>query len=310
MLERMRRAGLVGAVLAIAGAGLSAASARAQSCDASFAGVENLTFQSRSYDVYRTDDLTGNGEIRVVRTGDAPCQIAVALKSDSPGERELRGPAGALVYSIREDSANGITLANTDRPAANGTLKASLSDRDAVAFPLVLRLPAEQTVPAGQYNDTVTAYLYDLSNLRQLDRRTFTPSVRVDARADVSVSASTPGFDIASTFTTLDLGELRTGERAQAFVTVRSTSDYELSLASDNGARLRREGGGETIDYQASLDGSSVQLTKTARTVERGRGPTARDGRSYRLEVRIGSVDRKRAGTYSDRIRIRVEPLD
>lgn len=289
---------------------LLAPDAWAQSCEARFAGVANLTFQARSYDVYRRDDLTGNGQIEVVRTGDAPCRIAVVLKSKSTGQRELGGTAGNIVYSIRRDEADGITLNNIDRPAANGTLTAILAERTSVTFPLTLRIPAEQIVPAGRYRDTVTAYLFDTDDLRQLDRRTFTPSVVVDARTDVSVSTTASRFDIAQTFATLDLGELQTGERARAYVTVRSTSDYLVSLASENGSRLRRDGGEQSIEYDATLNGRSIKLGRTMQTVDRSAGPTPSDGRSYSFEVRIGNVGRKRAGIYSDRVRIRVEPID
>lgn len=281
----------------------------AAACEARFERVSEPRFSAAGYNIFAEQPLRGEARLVVERVAADLCQVIVTLFSGGIGGRQLTSAWGALNYQIFEDSSRPRLLANVQAPQSSGVLTAVLrGETRELTLDMLLKIPAGQTVHAGTYSDIVTASLYDAKTLRLLDQATISLTVPVPARAEVTVSASSTHPSFAKTYATLDLGTLETGETGTAYIFVRSTSDYTVSLASENGGKLRRQRGGWMISYALTVDGAPVRLTSTPQRVLTAPGPT--NGDAHELEVTVGDVSRKRAGRYTDLLRIMVSVVE
>ena len=206
-----------------------------------------------------------------------------------------------------------MVISNTDSVLDTNVFRAVIPDTvDEVTMEYIVEVPEGQLVRSGRYDDTVQVALYDdvVDILR--DRGTFSLNLDVVEQVDVSVSSTSPAFSLARTFEVIDFGTLETNEIQTAFVTVRSTEDFQLFLRSENDGRLVHERGGDfgTIDYSVTLDGRPLGRPEGLIEAADGRGPTGGLGQAYNIEIQIGEVEQRRAGLYEDRLRLRVRPRE
>jgi len=119
----------------------------------------------------------------------------------------------------------------------------------------------------------------------------------VDVIANVFVSV----FGKSSRVTTLDFGELETGETQQSVVLVKTNARLRVAAHSDNGGQLKLETMPDApgVPYIAYLDGEMLELSSgSAHEVAAGQG--AGDPQVMKLLVQIGEVAVPLAGTYTD----------
>lgn len=101
--------------------------------------------------------------------------------------------------------------------------------------------------------------------------------------------------------TTLDFGELETGETRKSNVMVKTNAQLRVHAVSDNGGELKHETlpGAPGVPYTAYLDGELLNLNSGA-SQEVEDGPGNGVPHISRLLVRIGEVDVPWAGVYKD----------
>lgn len=108
-------------------------------------------------------------------------------------------------------------------------------------------------------------------------------------------------FGKSRTVTTLDFGELETGETKQSVVLVKTNAQLRVYAVSDNGGELKHETLPDApgVPYTAYIDGQLLDLSSGAMQELEAR-PGLGDPQVSKLLVQIGDVNVRWAGTYSD----------
>lgn len=103
----------------------------------------------------------------------------------------------------------------------------------------------------------------------------------------------------------IDLGELREGIPAIPLqLQVHSTRSYKLKVQSLNSGKLRLTGSDWTIPYQMMIDGRQIPFGSSASFGISGRAGIQLA--ALPVAFRIGNVDDRRAGTYSDTVTVTI----
>lgn len=302
-------------------AGLSGQAASAQ-CAASLETLQDVRYQTvgGAIDPFAAALPVEVFQLTAEAADPSACALVLAVQSfgaTEAGVRTLRHASGAqMSYRLYEDASATTLVRNTQTPGAGDLI--ALTPRpnatpshgielyfgpaapDAVSAPLV----------AGLYEDRLSLRLYDISGGAPVlvDEAEMGIGLEVPAVQDVRVALSEVAFDQGLTRTTLDFGELETDETAEAFVQVRSTTRYSLSLQSEQGWRLVSAEGG-AVTYALSLDGTPVE-TGAAEAVFADIGSdTSAQGASHRLDFVIGETRTQPAGDYRDLLTIRALPV-
>lgn len=121
------------------------------------------------------------------------------------------------------------------------------------------------------------------------------------AELTIEVIPRVLAFGKSRKVTTLDFGELETGETRQSTVMVKTNALLRVSAVSDNGGELKHETIPDApgVPYIAYLDGQMLDLSSGAsQAVEPGQGKG--DPQISKLLVQIGQVNVPWAGIYKD----------
>ena len=271
-------------------------------CDVELERVETASWsQSGGYDAFDAvgyADQFGFEVLHLDENGEA-CEVVATL--EAAGGTRLAGPGReTLAYELRADA---------NLPNGDGTLAFRLDlepgERRRVAY--FIFLPPGQFVGSGSYDGQLAIDLAeDLDGtLEPEDRRD------VPVRATAGSGARISFVGAVGRRQTVDFGELTDGKSsAPVFLDVRSTSDYEIRLTSEEGGRLVQRADGElwSVPYSTAIDGSTVNLSNDNAAGRRFSGPTDPAGHRMPLTFELGSVGNQRAGSYRDRITIEIFP--
>jgi hypothetical protein len=235
---------------------------------------------------------------------------------------EARGCSARLSFSVRWFSNNwpetaalvirdqGGKLLLRDDPgegeAETTDMRLALPPGTAATRSLALALDARGVLlRPGEYGAEIEVSLWPRSPAKRapLARQTFKVRFEIEATVRLSLPASAPG-------TTLSLGALRPGQRADLAVLVTSNAPYSLNVHSKNGWTLRRlEGSGrrdERASYRFFLDGDDAANDRGfAREYQRAQEGT----RAHHFEVLTGQFEYLRHGRYQDIITVTMTAL-
>lgn len=283
-------------------------------CDVDIEAIEIPRLNDLTYDIFDPEPLLGIGRVTLRQSAAGPCQPILTLSSDGPAnERQLTGVGGDLAYVIRSESNTGEIIENSDSVLSSTAFRPFIPEGvEEVTIEYTVELPSLQRVRSGAYDGTLTFTLFADETEIVSDRQTVSLSVDVIEQLDVSVSSENPVFSLSRTFETVDFGALEQDETETVFVSVRSTGAYKVSFSSDNRGQLVHERGADSgaVDYFVEIDGAQIgQLTEDV-DITGGDGPTAETGEALQVLFRIGNVSRKRAGGYSDNVRVTVSPRE
>lgn len=286
---------------------LSASDASA-ACQASIESIEAVP--TIDYAPFDRSEKSVEFEVEIRNDGPDRCDVALAITSGTPGSaRSYRNGPDSLTYDVltRDRSPYPNII---DTPAGSTRLKGG-SGEDA-EIKVRLSIPAGLISPAGNYADTLTLRLFDVSGPtpRALgSERTVPAAARIQARAQVNIAGAS-----ASNFGTFGIDELAFGDLEEnatrdAFVQVRATRPVAITLSSRNLGVLKHTTlpGTDGVPYSLQVDGIDVNLAGTSAPIVRT--PTlSLEGTSYPMSVRIGQTAGRAAGEYKDRITISVMP--
>ena len=236
-------------------------------------------------------------EVRRVDADTTPCDAVVTLRPE--GRTRLTQAGRSLDYALRPAAPRAVL----DDGAV--TLRGEdLLPQDLLRLDYDVILLPRQIVAAGRYRGALIAEVRDDSGapqeLEDSERIAVTARVRSNARI---AFAGTSGRR-----QTVDFGELTEGKTPNITpqILVQSTSDFSLSVTSDNRGALAQSTGDWRIPYTASIAGQRLDLERGTQRVD-FRGPTT-DARRLPVEFRILRSERNRAGTYRDTVTIVVTP--
>lgn len=268
----------------------------AQACAIS---LTDLRITPVAYDPFAFATVRATADVTARLDGPDTCDPVLSLTKDdlSPIDQLSMGSGPAVLFDIRPVGASAagqeITLHLTSEHPTDTAHWEFVLSRDAV-------------LPPGSYTKplAVSARL-DGQATRVISRGAFL--LNVPSRAQVNIAGASGHFG-QDTLSTLDFGQMSSGEHRRAFVQVRANTPVLTIISSRNGGVMRNETlpNAEPVAYTASLDGKTLTLTQV--NLLPLDPPPSIDGLSLPLDVTLGAVEGKMAGHYSDIITIDVSP--
>lgn len=172
-------------------------------------------------------------------------------------------------------------------------------------------LTSQNQYDAGTYTDNVQVSFYAVDasngNLSLADVETFTISIIVATKINISVVDEGASYDASSTSKVLNFGYLSTNQEKAADIRVVSNTPYKIQLSSQNNGSLSNPARNSSISYAMKINGNAVTLAGSQATpVTVGQGNrTSSAGDRYNTKVTItGQTEDKHAGSYEDVITI------
>lgn len=288
------------AITAIAGSVLMIGPAQAQDCTLESVTIEGARV-SVAYDPFSPSGPAEVLPLQIRTSGDCSgrqIEIAVTPESSNPSPTSLLLYNSADTLPLQIEDRNGRSLVALGglnfAPGRVARMRLTSEGNVTRADALVLGVTPGQAVRSGEYLGRAAALV------RLLDSADEPLAAPFDVVALVSASV---GLAAASDLR-IDLGELSDGAQSQTRFVVYANTDYELSIRSDNGWRLRQNAEGAGVPYQLSVSGRAAQgAPDTTLAFNRPRS----DGRRvHEMNVMLAPPEGAPAGRYHDFITIEI----
>lgn len=292
-MSLVHRSLVIGALLCCA--------APALACDPQIRRVDGPV--NDSYEPFAPDAATYPLNITIANRGDTVCDLRAVAIGTMSGARRLvgSGSRAQLGYEIYGDQA--IRLPNEQAPGFG--LPIMLGGRQETVLRLQVRVRPGQVVPSGHYDENVELLLLGTGGDVREQRR-FPLSVRVEARAQVSLAGTAGIFSSGARSAVLDLGELKDNTTNSIFIQLRANEPVRVRLQSQNKGELVHVGqSDQRIPYELAVDGTPIDMAGPV-TLRRS-PPRSLDGAAYRAIVTVPVVGNRFAGEYRDLVAINVE---
>ncbi len=284
------------------GLGLGFGSAAA--CTPRFVG-DSATWAIGAYDPLAASGVTATFSVTIRNEGASACatsaqRVRLGLAA-AAGAGALRNASSALTYQIAADH-----LATNPVNAGLSSATYALAAGAEQTFTHTLTLPAAQFGVAGDYADSLVYLLTNSAGVEQ-DRLIVSVSAFLPSIAFMRASGATGAGPVQ-----IDLGELVTGaSNADAPVLLRflATSRFRMTVRSENGGVLLHETAArQSIPYTIAIGADVFDLSGGAGAVI-GQASQSAFGESRNVIVTVGEVEDRRAGLYTDRVIVTVEPI-
>ena len=255
-----------------------------------------------SYDPFNPSDMTEELKLSVRNTGDEACGYAFVFRT--PGGTAKLGKI--LSYVLTSSNGRPLLIDATANIPAAALLPGPIPVNTTEDFTYRIVIPRGQFAAPGNYADTLTLELYALDSAGQpksasVDSTTLQLSYTVPQILSVNVKG-------AGTTTTMDFGELSTGEQKAVIIQARSNRSYDLNVSSENHGVMvlmppvpNRKW---SVGYEAELNSQRLDL-HSGSSVQK-LPPTHSEEANYSLKVAVGDVSKKRAGKYEDVITVQI----
>jgi len=285
-------------------------------CEARFPAAETVVYAAHAggFDPFAAETPLEEARIALADVS-ADCALVLtvydqSLPTGAPRFTLRKSGEVGLALELFEDAAARLPVTNLETPGAIGAYRLPDGAREAEIFFRPVTSP-DARLSAGNYAANLTLRLFTAGagESRLLDETTLSVEAPVATIRDVRIALTETPFDTAHGTATLDFGALETGETGAAFLSVRSTERYSLSLESDQDWALASEDGGR-VPYALSIDDRRLALADNPERLNRAGAPTGAEGAPHRIDVTIGETGGQPAGEYEDAILIRVTPVD
>ncbi|TVR69299.1 MAG: hypothetical protein EA427_08700 [Spirochaetaceae bacterium] len=262
--------------------------------------VDNQIFSPASGSIGVTVGHTGGpgGYVVTVSRGSSP--------TFDPRTMVRQGFFGVLlprleynIFTPADEIARDLTVPLTNNQVIRGSFGNSGSAFNTESRSFTVRIPEEQFVRRGTYQDQVEVSLYQG---RQVDPDTL---VLID-RATVTISSTTPTIaQIAisgQSSYTMDFGNLVPGATRSAPLQYRTNTGFRIDAESENGGVLvnQTHSGSAPIPYQLAVGGNTVDLSDSALVGLDLLFGTTIEFESLPMSVTIGSFEDVLPGLFQD----------
>ncbi len=295
-----------------------AASEASAQCDVQVEVPAQVRFtgeDSGGYDSYDTANFASDFTVRIHNQDTAkPCSMLLSIQRDIGTQLLENGTGGALNYELL-DSRNRNNIVDTEtlsgRPPR--ALEINLRPGERTERRFNFYIPPRQTVPSGDYSDTVLVRAFDAVDAEIISDETIRLQTKVKSQTAIFLSdARAPGSSIMENSRRpgqIDFGELQTNETQSIGLLVVSNDSYTIRVESENNGALvhDRSSRADMIDYQAYFASRPVDLSGGTALLG-GFPSTAVGGSNSILQIIIGEVGKARAGRYQDRLTLTVLP--
>lgn len=234
-------------------------------------------------------------ELRMASLGGCSGMLQLELDAATGGVLLQGGTGAPLVLALSKDSLGVSELPG--RP--QDVVAVGMAQDGLTSFQFwVLAAPGQWHAP-GLYQGQLPVLMVDASG-QVLTRRDISVRAYIESVLKVDFSSDS-GRSIGSAIG-LPFGEMRTGAKQHAAVTVRANSHYEFAVTSLNGGLLMHESGsGIGVPYRTSIDG--MVLPSGGRVTF----PTAAGTQvQHLMEFTIGSMEQVWSGRYKDTVTVQI----
>lgn len=229
--------------------------------------------------------------VTIENSGSAACQYRLGAKEDGYGNG----------FSFRIASADGALLAENKATEEGAGIASRLLEPGATQrLELIYSLPEGQFLTPGQFRSEIELVLMNAENSEAvLDVASLSLLCSVEDHIGVNIAG-------AGLTKTVDFGELVEGDNRRVVIEARANRSFLLEIESQHDGALVMEPPYQNwrIEYGVDLNGRALKLPYKAGPYERG----GLSGQSFALDFRIGDVDSKRAGLYTDEIVVTIRP--
>jgi hypothetical protein len=309
------------ATIAIGALAVGCFSAHAAECEVRFGAVETANYSSSGFNVFSNSNPAEDWTIELEKVTSADCDLVLTVSSSTPSGTSFRsvsnGAGGEVRYTIASSQNLNDKLPDAAEPGLrSGFLLNSASigsSRHQVTLYFAPDDPELQasSLSSGTYTDQLYLRLYksDAGVFELLDERPVSLTIPVASVQEVRVALSDLSFDEASPEAIVNFGELSEGEMQTAFIKVRSTERYSITLDSDHDWSLAGDHESR-VPYQVYVNQQLQSTRGDLITVVDAGSTTDSFGDSHEIEFKIEEVRNKAAGKYEDQIVIRVIPFE
>lgn len=208
---------------------------------------------------------------------------------------------------------SGVTLSigvgenNNLTPTTSGSVELVIGSDGTKLLSVDFLLDNDVVAPPGSYTERIFVRIENrTTGVICQDRPRFDVRMEVPPRAQVNIAGVDGDFNRSLKISTIDFGSLETGESRRVFVQVRSNSDVDLSISSENGGAMVLD----NSDIEARVPYATLlgDQTISFESAYRAQLSAAADyrGRSVPLEFQILDIPGVPSGAYSDLITIEV----
>ena len=254
------------------------------------------------YDPLSNQDYVQTIELRIRNVGAKKCKGSLTFDTGA-GTGKLQGSSGeSLEYILLDEYNLRKVLFNPDRQAQN-SVSLNLNPGRSTQFNPRLYISRSQSAASGKYETSIDAIYQSYGDLRQT-RKAFHFGTHVGA----SVQANWVGVDRLGNnghYGAVKLGELKPGLRRNLGLQLRSNSDVDVSISSQNQGSLANKSLSNTsIDYDFSIGGHNIDLSTTDDVLLPA--DLSRNGVTNSIEIALSDFSNVPAGRYGDVIHVRV----
>ncbi|VVT22370.1 conserved exported hypothetical protein [Sphingomonas sp. EC-HK361] len=256
----------------------------------------------QGYDPFASNQSTATFDVMFFNEGDGECRFRPVFMTDG------------TPFGLQADTGRrvGYTLLDTwgsyDATPLGGRTIARITNRPVVVSPgaqqlvrYVLNVAAGEIPGDGIYSQRLIMEA-DQTDGTPIASRQFLVGIQVIPSATMRLAGA---FRRNGGQADVDLGELQQGVAPVPLaLQVQSTRGYRLGLRSQNGGKLRLAGTDWWVPYDVQIDGRTATLTGDS-SLSFGRGGGLRAD-TLPVVFRVGDVDGKRAGVYSDVLTVSV----
>ena len=232
--------------------------------------------------------------VTIENSGDTACRYRLGAKTNGAGKD----------FSFRIETAHG-ELLMASNAAGTGSELASrrLEPGETQRLGLIYILPEGQYLSPGQFRSGIELILTDADGSGDGKDVLHTVSLPLLCSVDDYLGVNIAGAGLTKT---VDFGELIEGDSRRVVIKARTNRNFLLEIESRHGRALVMEPPYQNwrIEYGIDLNGKTLRLPYRAGPYERG----GIRGQSFSLDFRVGDVESKRAGLYTDEIIVTIKP--
>lgn len=237
--------------------------------------------------------------VDIENRGDTVCELQAQFLAEDGTPVPFR--IGENLYSvILQPDGDASQFEQT----AEGVFRFRLDASGTARMRFTVRPQSVSERGAGELSSSILFELSDLDSDTIFDLRNIEVAEIVPARVRAKVALSQTGGGSESL--TLDFPNLQEGQNERFYLQTTSTVPVTLTFVSSNNGMLIAEDGtarGFEIPYGLTIDGIKTNLDQVTTLFQ----PFTTQGKVYRGEVIIGSVDNAGAGLYRDEIVVIIE---
>ena len=264
------------------------------------------------------DDISPKTTIKSVRGSsyeDCRYRLGVDEGQNSTYNRILRNGANTINFSIAKNNSMSRILKDViDATSSNNYYEhryRSYRGSSSKSFKIYSELSPTGNEPPGVYSGTFNFKIYQqIGNFYFFYGQwpiTYTYTIADDLKLSI-VDTGSP-FDEFDNSQDLNFGQLVQNSKQGFDIVIQSNSGYVLDISSQNNGKMKHLSTNSFVDYTFYVNGQPKSLQNSSSSpviISSGYGSHPNDGFRVPIEVEVGDVENKVAGTYQDKLTITV----